>query len=294
MPFLQSRIKKLKDHYKNSLEENILEYNVNEMKLLATGGEANIYEVNQNQILRVIYKKESKADKIENIVFPILEQNKIHVPHIYEYLLVDNKNAQLMERIDGPELLTEWIKHPFFEKKQTDEFSNMHYGILQIETDNSIPSLNEFLNYFFENVKIDLDENKLKQIRSMFQELPAKQNICHGDFHPGNILVAKDQKVIIDWSGVHTGNPISDVANTYLLMTYVPQMPNQSMVLHSILKKLGFRRAEKYKKKMEELLHFDDLEFEKWLVVMSLFRMYCGLPSEKDERKRFILEHTKG
>lgn len=77
------------------------------------------------------------------------------------------------------------------------------------------------MNYFVNNVKIDLDKNLVNKIMTVFNDLPIKKNLCHGDFHPGNILVSKDKKVIIDWSGVHTGNPVSDVAHTYLLMSNV-------------------------------------------------------------------------
>lgn len=271
----------------------MLEYNLKEMKLLATGGEANIYEVDKDKILRVIYKEESKADNVEEIIYPVLEKNKIYVPHIYEYLVIENKKSQLMERIDGDVLVKEWIKHPLSDEKQTYEFSKMHYNILQIKCNDSIPSLNDLINYFVNNVKIDLDENLVSKIMTVFNGLPIKNNLCHGDFHPGNILVSKDKKVIIDWSGVHTGNPISDVAHTYLLMSNVPQIPGQSRIQYFVMRKFGLKRANRYRNMMEELLHFDDKEFDKWLVVMSLLRIYCGLPSEKEERIKFIMEWSK-
>ena len=37
-------------------------------------------------------------------------------------------------------------------------------------------------------------------------------------------------------------------------------------------------------------MQFGENEFEQWLMVMSLFRIYCGLPSEKEERIKYIID----
>jgi len=43
-------------------------------------------------------------------------------------------------------------------------------------------------------------------------------SICHGDFHPGNLL-AKDGEVtaILDWSTCRIGDPVMDVASTLVV-----------------------------------------------------------------------------
>lgn len=49
---------------------------------------------------------------------------------------------------------------------------------------------------------------------------PERLSVCHGDFHPLNILV-KDGKVsgVLDWGGFSITDPIFDIANTIVLMT---------------------------------------------------------------------------
>jgi aminoglycoside phosphotransferase (APT) family kinase protein len=50
--------------------------------------------------------------------------------------------------------------------------------------------------------------------------VPEKLAICHGDFHPLNILV-NDGKVsgVLDWPGLLIGDPVIDIANTMVLIT---------------------------------------------------------------------------
>ena len=41
--------------------------------------------------------------------------------------------------------------------------------------------------------------------------------LCHGDFHPGNILLSPRGPIIIDWETATRGHPLADVAATSVL-----------------------------------------------------------------------------
>lgn len=49
--------------------------------------------------------------------------------------------------------------------------------------------------------------------------LPAETNLCHGDFHPGNVLITSHGAVVIDWMTASLGSPWIDVARTSLILT---------------------------------------------------------------------------
>lgn len=51
-------------------------------------------------------------------------------------------------------------------------------------------------------------------------ELPDGDMLCHGDFHPWNILGPTDGAVVVDWLDACRGNPVSDVCRTYVLMMH--------------------------------------------------------------------------
>jgi aminoglycoside phosphotransferase (APT) family kinase protein len=43
--------------------------------------------------------------------------------------------------------------------------------------------------------------------------------LCHGDLHPGNVIMASDGPVIIDWFDASRGDQVADIARTSLLMS---------------------------------------------------------------------------
>ncbi len=58
------------------------------------------------------------------------------------------------------------------------------------------------------------------EIRERLRGLPDGSRLCHGDFHPGNILLAGERAWIIDWMDATSGHPVGDVARTALLLRY--------------------------------------------------------------------------
>ncbi|HRF96250.1 MAG TPA: aminoglycoside phosphotransferase family protein [Aggregatilineales bacterium] len=48
--------------------------------------------------------------------------------------------------------------------------------------------------------------------------MPDDTMVCHGDFHPQNILVADEKATIIDWMDATLGSGFADIARTLLLI----------------------------------------------------------------------------
>jgi aminoglycoside phosphotransferase (APT) family kinase protein len=49
-----------------------------------------------------------------------------------------------------------------------------------------------------------------------------RNTLCHGDFHPGNILKSDGNIMVIDFMNVCHGNFLYDVSRTVFLVEYTP------------------------------------------------------------------------
>jgi thiamine kinase-like enzyme len=63
-----------------------------------------------------------------------------------------------------------------------------------------------------------LDERRRQGLLSGIADLPDGNRLCHGDFHPMNILGEISHPVIIDWLDARRGDPAADVCRSYLLL----------------------------------------------------------------------------
>lgn len=98
-------------------------------------------------------------------------------------------------------------------------------------------------------------------------------SLCHGDFHPENILIGADGKMrVIDWVNSYSGDPLSDVARTYYLIRH-GLSPNKRTWLERVMEYIGkpiianaYLHAYFNKKK------FPKKEFRLWLLVVMIHR----------------------
>ena len=63
-----------------------------------------------------------------------------------------------------------------------------------------------------------LDERRKEDLLAGIADMPEGDRLCHGDFHPMNILGEAAQPVIIDWPDARCGDPAADVCRSWLLM----------------------------------------------------------------------------
>ena len=54
--------------------------------------------------------------------------------------------------------------------------------------------------------------------RKVLDELPSGTSVCHGDLHPGNILLGRQGPVVIDWFDATAGAPMADIVRTSLIV----------------------------------------------------------------------------
>lgn len=93
-----------------------------------------------------------------------------------------------------------------------DSFTNLHKEWLLHKTDKAI-SYKEWMLNVLNNKQID--ENLIHRINA----LPDWNTLCHGDFHPFNIIQSpKGQLYVIDFANICKAPKEYDIARTYSLL----------------------------------------------------------------------------
>ena len=83
---------------------------------------------------------------------------------------------------------------------------------------------------YFSSLKSRLDENIRRadgldvttktRLLAKVKELPDGQRLCHGDFHPSNIMGPLGRPTLIDWLDASSGAPAADVCRSYILISH--------------------------------------------------------------------------
>lgn len=93
--------------------------------------------------------------------------------------------------------------------------------------------------------------------------LPDGDQLCHGDFHPWNVLGTPEDATVIDWLDATCGTPAADVCRTYVLISHASEA-----------------MARTYVETYAALTGLDPAEVWRWQAVVAGARLAEGVPAE--------------
>jgi aminoglycoside phosphotransferase (APT) family kinase protein len=126
---------------------------------------------------------------------------------------------------------------------------------------------------------------------AILEKLPDDDILCHGDFHPDNILITENGPVIIDWIDATIGHPLADVARTCILASLSGMPKGQpAKTLTQLSRKL---LINPYLKRYFQLSSYIQKEMEKWLVPVAAARLSERIEEEYEDILAFINEALK-
>ena len=122
----------------------------------------------------------------------------------------------------------------------------------------------------------DLRERVLNYLAS----LEDGDKVCHGDFHPGNVLLTEKGAVVIDWMTANSGNPWADVARTSMLLTIGAKSAGKQLSPMTRLFIRIYHRA--YLKNYVSLIPDRNNEYMKWMPVIAAARLDERIKGEEE------------
>ncbi len=139
-------------------------------------------------------------------------------PQPFELLEVNGRRGVVFERIQGPNLIQSLQRHPFQLVGYARLLARQQASLHAIPAP-MFPSQQERIQRNLATSTF-LPADLKKRLLQRLAALPGGDKLCHGDFHPQNIILAARGPLIIDWEGCMRGNPSADVAVTRLWMRY--------------------------------------------------------------------------
>lgn len=110
-----------------------------------------------------------------------------------------------------------------------------------------------------------LTEAERSRLIERLDALPDGDALCHGDFHPFNVMVDGDRLGVIDWLDATSGPAVADVGRTYLLALHnLPEL------------------AEPYLRARLHGAEFGRPDIAAWLPVLAGARLAENVPAETD------------
>jgi uncharacterized protein (TIGR02172 family) len=190
--------------------------------LIANGNTAEIYAWDDQHILKLFRDRYSQAyAEYEMRMANAVTDMGIASPAAAGLVQIDGRAGILYTRVEGKTMTAYWQQSPVLRllplARQTARLQYAIHTALVTQA-NRLPRQRQRLQE-----KIDAAPKLTNDIKqralAVLDTLPDGKAITHGDFHPENVLMSPNGAVVIDWIDASIGNPLADVARTYILMT---------------------------------------------------------------------------
>ncbi|MDZ4687841.1 MAG: aminoglycoside phosphotransferase family protein [Planctomycetaceae bacterium] len=156
------------------------------------------------------------------------------VPAARELIEVDGRYGIVMERVAGISLLRRVQSQPWTLFAAVRELAELHVRINACRAPAGLPLQREWIAKRIDSAT-NLTERDRERARCCLADLPDGDLLCHGDFHPDNVIFTARGPVIIDWDTATRGVPAGDAACTSHLIQRAHLPDSSPAYMHALL-----------------------------------------------------------
>lgn len=254
------------------------------LRKLNSGRTATIFKYTDEQVLKVFRSTfpQEAIDEEYKIGF-YLNHIDLDIPLTYSRKAGYDSRTIVFEYIPGKSMLQKLASAPWKVFTYPKQMARLHSIIHSIHaSDPDLSSLKESLTNKISRVSL-LNADEKAIIISHLLGLKDGNAICHGDFHPDNIIVTNDRLVTVDWITARIGNPIADVARTWLLLRMGTLPENKTRLEVALATYLRDLFCSLYIKEYRKLTQFNIEEFETWKLPIAAARLIENVSSQESE-----------
>lgn len=260
---------------------------ISDMKLVGEGRTAEIYHWDEERVLR-LYRCGAHRTWVlhEFTAFQAVNSSGIPSPMVYpdvgdEGLVeVDGRIGFVMDRIDGVSMLRELATKPWKMPALARLLAELHADIHQRVGD-QLPSQRSRFRRILESLRQELGSSVIDAACAVLDRLPDGNAICHGDFHPDNVILTPNGPVVIDWGPASCGRAAADVAWTAFLFRHGGVPPGTAAWERFVMRAMRRIALAIYRRRLRRCSSIDWREVEAWEPVIAAVRYRDGILEEQ-------------
>jgi hypothetical protein len=185
-------------------------------RLLAAGQRADVFEWGSRVVklsrstgsTQVIFREAAINAAVEALGLP--------VPAVWSVQQIDGRWGIVFDRMSGVSFAEQMLGDPAAIPQRLQILVRLQARIHSHVLD-QFSSLKGWVTAGITRTTL-FDEPQRQILLNGLRKMPDGDHLCHGDFHPGNVLGEASHPIVIDWPNACCGEPAADVCRSYLLL----------------------------------------------------------------------------
>ncbi len=185
---------------------------------LATGGTAELFALDDARVVKLYWQGATmEAAEREAGRTMIAGELGAPAPRVFDLASFEDRLGVVFERLDGPSMLAVLAEDPDRVEALGRQLAELQAGFNACSAPRLTPQREQLVRRL--NLGPLPARNK-PQVLARLRELGDGQALCHGDLHPGNVIMTAGGPRVIDWFDATAGDPAGDLARTCVLLQY--------------------------------------------------------------------------
>jgi thiamine kinase-like enzyme len=245
--------------------------------------------VGNGRILKLFHAHEPRTRvEAEAHIGRIVASAGLSAPQVFEVVEQDGRWGIVYERMAGSELAA--AVRPWNAGRWGREMARLH-STLFAQRVPDLPRQRERLARRISTAPL-FSAAERQHFMALLDALPDSDVLCHGDFHPANLLQTAQGLTIIDWNDATQGHPAADIARTILILEEVCDLNSVSLAdvvgdttnlpgwvkqgLQWLVTRTLHALLHGYRQEIERLLPEAAALIPRWMPVLAVARLHEG------------------
>jgi hypothetical protein len=251
------------------------------LQKIAEGREAEMFAWGEGRVLR-LYRGDffPGAPEQQARLLDIAAQCGIRVPAQYGMVEVDGRPGIVLEKLDGPDLLTEIGAKPWRLFADGAVWGRLHAQINSKQAPQDLETTRSRYRRRIGSSPLVPDDYRASALARL-DSLPDGDRLNHGDFHPANIMRCDGGFASIDWSNATRGPAEADYIRSYIIGT-LGDLPPGSPIHLRLFARFGRRLLRTaYDRAYRRVLQPDPAVVEAWRLPVLVGRLTEDIEPER-------------
>jgi aminoglycoside phosphotransferase (APT) family kinase protein len=173
----------------------------------------------------------------EYSVLSHLKTTRLACPQLIVSVQFENRWGFRYPWIEGETFTDAFGNRFWLLERMARAFAQLHAVVHQVDGFDALPSQENY----YRSILLDqphLSGGEDVKLLDLLAAMPERDQLCHGDFNPRNTLMDPTRGYAIDWQSAYRGNPLGDIAKTWVKLSYFAYHSERT----NYLQKLWLRR----------------------------------------------------
>ncbi len=262
---------------------------MSDLKLLGRGRTADVFVWAPGHVLKLFHAGRSADEAAQEARLTCaVYAAGLPVPQVEDMDIVEHAGRYgfVCEQITGPTLLSEMTMKPWTLFRAAHLLAELQVKISACSVP-GLPSQRKKLQHAIASAQ-QLSPIARQAAQHALAQLPDGTQLCHGDFHPDNVMLTQRGPVILDWAAATCGNALGDVMRTSMLLRSAS--PTGSAAQRRLIQLGRALFHQLYLRRYLSRQRHSVADVNTWALPIYAARLKEGILDERDLLERLVNE----